>query len=83
MDKNLCLWKKFDSQEVVCLCPGSISGANIMGYLSRGWSVEYHICFYIPKCSSWSVVLKSSVCHLGKPCITPVFKMAFKMASIS
>ena len=60
-----------------------ISGANIMGYLSRGWSMEYHICFYIPKCSYWSVVLKSSVCHLCKPCITPVFKMASKMAAIS
>ena len=20
-----------------------------MGYLSMGWSMEYHICFYIPK----------------------------------
>ena len=60
-----------------------ISGANIMDYLSRGWSMEYHICFSIPKCSYWSVVLKSSVCHLGKPCITPVFKMASKMAAIS
>ena len=54
-----------------------------MGYLSRGWSMEYHICFYISKCSYWSVVLKSSVCHLGKPCITPVFKMASKMAAVS
>ena len=54
-----------------------------MGYLSRGWSMEYQICFYIPRGSSWSVVLKSSVCHLGKPCITPVFKMASKMAAIS
>ena len=44
--------------------------------------MEYHICFYIPKCSYWSVVLKSSVCHHGKPCITPVFKMAYKMAAV-
>ena len=28
-----------------------------------------------------SVVFKSSVCHLGKPCITPVFKMASKTAA--
>ena len=31
-----------------------------MGYLSMGWSMEYHICFHIPKCSYWSVVLESS-----------------------
>ena len=54
-----------------------------MGYLSKGWSMEYHICFYIPKWLSWSVILKSSVCHLGKPCVTPVFKMVSKMAAIS
>ena len=28
-----------------------------------------------------SVVFKSSVCHLGKPSITPVFKMASKTAA--
>ena len=43
--------------------------------------MEYHICYYISKCSSWPVVFKSSVCHLGKPGITPVFKMASKMAA--
>ena len=37
-------------------------------------SAEYHI-------SSWSLVSKSSVCHLGKPVITPVFKMASKTAA--
>ena len=42
------------------------------------WSTEYHICHYVSKCSSGSVVFKSSVCHLGKPCINPVFKMAPK-----
>ena len=53
--------------------------------LSLGFYTEYHICCYtrISKCSSWSVVLKSSVFHLGKPGITPVFKMAPKMAAIS
>ena len=49
--------------------------------LSRGLSTEYHICYYISKCSSWPVVFKSSVCHLGKPGITPVFKMTSKMAA--
>ena len=44
------------------------------------WSTEYYICYYVSNCSSWSVVFKSSVCHLGKPGITPVFKMASKMA---
>ena len=57
------------------------SGANAWGYLSRGWSAEYHICYYIPKYSSWSVDFKSSVYHLGKPCITLVFKMASKTAA--
>ena len=28
------------------------------------WSTEYHICYYVSNCSSWSVVFKSSVCHL-------------------
>ena len=34
------------------------------------WSSEYHIYYYTSKCSSWSVVFKSSDCHLGKPGIT-------------
>ena len=42
------------------------SGANILGYLSRGWSTEYHICYYVSKCLSWSVVFRSCVCHLDK-----------------
>ena len=29
---------------------------------------------------SWHVVLKSSICHFGNPCITPAFKMASKMS---
>ena len=57
------------------------SGANTWGYISRGWSTDYHICNFISKCSSWSVVFKSSVYHLGKPGITPVFKMASKTAA--
>ena len=56
-------------------------GANTWGSLSRGWSTEYHIPYYISKCLSWPVVFKSSICHLGKPGITPVFKMASKMAT--
>ena len=55
--------------------------ANTWGCLSRGWSTEYHICYYISKCSSWPVVFKSSVCHFGKSSITPVFKMASKTAA--
>ena len=47
-----------------------LSGANLMGYLSRGWSTECNICFHISKWSSGSLVIKFSVCHLGKPCIT-------------
>ena len=43
--------------------------------------MEYHICYYTSKCSSWPVVFKSSVCHFGKPGITPVFKMASKTAA--
>ena len=42
------------------------------------WSTEYQFCYYVSNCSSWSVVFKSSVCHLGKSGITPVFKMASK-----
>ena len=57
------------------------SGANTWGYLSRGWSTEYNIFYHISKCSSWPVVFKSSVCHVGKPGITPVFKMASKAAA--
>ena len=57
------------------------SGANTCGYLSKGWSTEYHMCYYISKYSCWTVDFKSSVCHLGKPGITPVFKMASKMAA--
>ena len=45
------------------------------------WSTEYHICYYVSNCSSWCVVFKSNVCHLGKLGITPVFKMASKMAA--
>ena len=45
------------------------------------WSTEYHICYYVSNCSSWSVVFKSSVCHLVKPGKTPVFKMASKMTA--
>ena len=40
-----------------------------------------HLLLYIKilsKYSSWLVLFKSSVCHLGKPGITPVFKMASK-----
>ena len=59
----------------------SISGANTWVWLSRGWSTENHICYYISKCSSWPIVFKSSVCHLGKTGITPVFKMASKTAT--
>ena len=44
-------------------------------------STEYNICYYVSTCSSWSVVLILSVCHLGKPCITPVFKMPSKTAA--
>ena len=36
---------------------------------------------FVIKCSSWPTVFKSSVCHLGKPGITPVFKMASKTAT--
>ena len=43
--------------------------------------MEYHIRYYISNYSSWSIVFKSSVCHLGKPGITPVFKMASKTAA--
>ena len=43
--------------------------------------MDYHICYYISKCSSWPVVFKSSVCHLGKAGITLVFKMASKAAA--
>ena len=57
-----------------------VSGAKTWEYLSRGWSTEYHICYYTPKCSSWPVVFKSSICYLGKHGITPVFKMASKTA---
>ena len=57
------------------------NGANTRGYLSRGKSTEYHICYYISKWSSWPIVFKSSICHLGKPGITPVFKMASKTAT--
>ena len=42
------------------------------------WSAEYHSCYYVSKRSSWSVVFKLIVCHLGKLCIIPVFKMASK-----
>ena len=41
--------------------------------------MENHFCYYVSNCSSWSVVFRSSVCHLGKPGITPVFKMESKM----
>ena len=54
------------------------SGANTWGYLSRGESTEYHVCYYISKCSSWPVGFKSSVFHLDKMCIIPVLKMASK-----
>ena len=57
------------------------SGANTWGYISRGWSTEYHICYYISKCSSWPVVFKIKRLPLGKPGITPVFKMASKTAA--
>ena len=59
----------------------AIKWSKYLGLSFKGWSTEYHICYYISKCSSWSVVFKSSVCHLGKPGITPVFKMASKMAA--
>ena len=42
--------------------------------------IEYHICYYVSNCSSWSVVFKSYVCHLGKPGVIPVFKMVSKTA---
>ena len=45
------------------------------------WSTEYHICYYVSNCSSRSVVFKSSVCHLGKPGIITLFKMASKTAA--
>ena len=45
------------------------------------WSTEYHICYYVSNCSSWSVVFKPSIFQLGKPGITPVFKMASKTAA--
>ena len=35
---------------------------------------------YISKCSTWPLVFKSNVCHLGS-CITQVFKMVHKMAA--
>ena len=63
------------------LCTKPFSGANIWGYLSRGLSTEYHIWYYTSKCSSCPVVFKSSFCHLGKPGITTVFKMASKTAA--
>ena len=44
-------------------------------------STEHNICFYTSRYSFESVVFKSSVCHLCKPCITPVFKMAPKTAA--
>ena len=39
------------------------------------------VIMYQNVCLQWSVVFKSSVCHLGKPCITPVFKMVSKTAA--
>ena len=45
------------------------------------WSKEYHICYFISNCLSSSVFFKPSVCHVGKPGITPVFKMASKTAA--
>ena len=54
--------------------------------LSEKWKVLlYAFLFffvgYISKCSSWPVVSKSKLCHLGKPGLTPVFKMASKTAA--
>ena len=60
----------------------------------NGWACAVEICHdgmledtnsldgaHILKCLSWPVVFKSSVCHLGKPCITSIFKMASKTAA--
>ena len=83
---NSSLSKKSNLNEEKCECQylhhnSPNSEANTWGYLSRGWSTEYHICYYISKCSSWSVVYKSSICHFGKSDITPIFKMASTTAA--
>ena len=39
---------------------------NWLRNLSR-WSTEFHICFYIPTFSSWSVVLQACFCHRPAP----------------
>ena len=36
-------------------------------------SVVWHMCPYLPKCTSWSVDFKPSDCRLDKPCKASVF----------
>ena len=53
---------------------------QIPGAIFQGRGLRSTTIVIILKCSSWPVVFKSSVCHHGKPGITPVFKMASKTA---
>ena len=64
--------------------PGAIcqGGGGVGGLRSVTFVIIIH-CYYTPKCSSWSIVFKSSICQLGKHCISPVFKMASKKASVT